>query len=184
MKTHDAKRAGLGDVLGFLQLLWAVAHGLEALSKRMRQELGVTGPQRLVLRLVGRYGETSPSVLAEVLHVHPSSLTGVLRRLETAGLLRRVRDPSDGRRALLTLTPSGQALNREDRGTVEFAVRRTLRAASAGETEQARRVLTTLARELGVESAGEAREPAGRQPRRFLKTMPVMTKAKAKKRTK
>lgn len=150
----------------------------------MQRSLGVTGPQRLALRLVGRYGQTTPSVLAEVLHVHPSSLTGVLRRLETAGLLRRVRDPQDGRRAILTLTPSGQALNHQDRGTVEYAVRRTLRAVTATDAEQARRVLSTLARELGAAGGGGARESRPRQPRRFLATMPAATKAKATKRAK
>lgn len=130
----------------------------------MQQTLGVTGPQRLVLRLVGRYGETTPSVLADVLRVHPSSLTGVLRRLEGAGLLRRVRDPADGRRAILTLTPSGQALNDQDRGTVEYAVRRTLRSVAAADAQQARRVLATLARELGGEGGGELTRTASRRP--------------------
>ena len=181
-RGEDAR--GLGDVLSFLQLLWAVAHGLEAISKHMQRSLGVTGPQRLVLRLLGRYGQTTPSVLAQVLHVHPSSLTGVLRRLETAGLLRRARDPADGRRAILTLTPSGQALNHQDRGTVEYAVRRTLRAVTAADAAQARRVLGTLARELGVEGGSEEREPQPRQPRRFLVTMPAAIKAKATKRAK
>jgi DNA-binding MarR family transcriptional regulator len=179
--SGDAPGRALGDVLSFMQLLWAIAHGLEAISKRMRKTLGVTGPQRLVVRLVGRYGETTPSVLADVLHVHPSSLTGVLRRLEHAGLLRRVRDPADGRRALLTLTPNGQALNDQDRGTVEYAVRRSLRAVAVPDVEAARRLLALLARELGVEDAEQGRS---RQPRRFLLTTPAMKSAKARKRTK
>jgi hypothetical protein len=43
----------LDDVLRFMQLLWALVHQMDKASKRMRQELGVTGPQRLVLRVVG-----------------------------------------------------------------------------------------------------------------------------------
>ena len=39
--------ASLPDVLQFMQVLWAVVHGLEKTSKRMAGELGVTGPQRL-----------------------------------------------------------------------------------------------------------------------------------------
>ena len=83
----------------------------DAMSIRMRRTLGVTGPQRLVLRLVGHYGQTTPGDLAGLLHVHPSSLTGVLRRLEHAKLIRRVADPGDRRRALLTLTERGRSLN-------------------------------------------------------------------------
>jgi len=134
-----------------MQLLWAVAHGLEASSKRMGATIGVTGPQRLVLRLVGHYGSPSAGDVASALHVHPSSLTGVLARLERAGLIRRDQDPEDGRRAILTLTRSGQALNDRRAGTVEAAVRRTLNGFPAGEKAAARAVLKALAVELGVE---------------------------------
>jgi hypothetical protein len=43
----------LPDVLQFMQLLWTVVHGVDLRSKRMRSEIGITGPQRLVLRVVG-----------------------------------------------------------------------------------------------------------------------------------
>jgi MarR family transcriptional regulator, organic hydroperoxide resistance regulator len=143
----------LGDVLGFMQLLWAVAHGLESTSRRMRATVGVTGPQRLVLRLVGRYGEAAPGHLAEILHVDPSSLTGVLRRLEKAGLILRVRDPADGRRAILTLTSRGQWLSDQRSGTVEAAVQKTLVSVPPRKLEVVREVLSALARDLGVETA-------------------------------
>lgn len=72
----------LGETLAFMQLLWAVTHGLESTSKRMHAQLGVTGPQRLVLRIVGHHGRISAGALADVLHIHPSSLTGMLQRLD------------------------------------------------------------------------------------------------------
>jgi DNA-binding MarR family transcriptional regulator len=161
-RNDHLKARSLGDVLSFLQLLWAVTHGVASLSKRMRATVGVTGPQRLVVRLIGRYGRATPGDLAEVLHVHPSSLTGVLRRLERAQLIRRVADPDDGRRAILTLTQRGQTLNDQDLGTVESSVKRTLRSVSQRDSAVARGVLTTLARELGVESPLAVRGPASR----------------------
>ena len=135
----------LGRALSFMRLLWAVAHGLESTSKRMLATLGVTGPQRLVLRLVGHLGTTSAGELARALHIHPSSLTGMLRRLEEAGLLRRKRDPADGRRAVLSLTPSGKRLNSRGRGTVEFIVDRALGAATKEDVRAAERMLQLLA---------------------------------------
>jgi DNA-binding MarR family transcriptional regulator len=54
--------------------------------------------------------------------VHPSTLTGILRRLEERGFLRRRKDPNDGRRALLWLTPKGKRINDVRSGTVEAAV--------------------------------------------------------------
>ena len=149
--TPDGPRA-LGEVLGFLQLLWDVSHELESISKRMRASVGVTGPQRLVLRLVAHYERPSPGELARALRVHPSSLTGVLRRLERAGLIRRVPDPADGRRAIVSLTAKGQRLNDRQEGTAESAVRRALKALGPSRTTTARTVLRKLADELAVES--------------------------------
>ena len=140
----------LGEVLEFMQALWAVAHGLESTSKRMQETLGVTGPQRLVLRLIGHFEQTSPGELAALLHVHPSSLTGVLRRLESGNFVKRKRDPKDGRRAILTLSPLGQRLNARDAGTVEEAVRRVLATAGADRIAAARELLQALSQELGV----------------------------------
>jgi DNA-binding MarR family transcriptional regulator len=156
-----ARPRSLGDVLGFMQLLWAVAHGLESTSRRMRSTVGVTGPQRLVLRLVGRYGQAAPGDLAEILHVDPSSLTGVLRRLERAGLIRRARDPEDGRRAILTLTPRGQWLSEQRSGTVEASVQKTLQSLPARKIIVVREVLSALASELGVETTLGPRAAAG-----------------------
>src|SRR5262249_46223622 len=109
---HDAPHreeaeVELGSVLEFMRVLWAVDHGLEAASKRMEARLGVTGPQRLVLRILGRYPSASAGRLAEILHLHPSTLTGILKRLETRGLITRRVDPADGRRALFDLTARG-----------------------------------------------------------------------------
>jgi DNA-binding MarR family transcriptional regulator len=138
----------LGETLSFMRLLWAVTHGLESTSKRMQAELGVTGPQRLVLRIVGKNPDISPGELAAVLHVHPSSLTGVLQRLTQTKLLRRDRDPKDGRRATLTLTSLGRQLNARRAGTVEAAVQRALVRVPHAKLEAAEEVLKRLAAEF------------------------------------
>lgn len=140
--------ADLPDVLQFMQLLWAVVHGLERTSKRMTSEIGVTGPQRLVLRVVGLFPGLSAGDLAAVLHVHPSTLTGVLQRLVAQKLLLRIDDPSDRRRAILRLTPRGARVNSVSRGTVELAVAETLDGISARDRAATRRVLQRLARHL------------------------------------
>lgn len=131
-----------------MRLLWAVTHELESASKRMHARLGVTGPQRLVLRIVGHHGRISPGDLAEVLHVHPSSLTGVLRRLEEAELIRRESDPFDRRRALLGLTRRGMRLNDQREGTIEAAVAKTLSKMSKERVAATRSVLKAMAAAL------------------------------------
>lgn len=143
-----AEDARLGSTLLFMQRLWALTNALQASSKRMETELGVTGPQRLALRLLGRMPGVSPSVLAEALRVHPSTLTGVLKRLEDAGMLARSADPDDARKSRLALTTKGKAMDRERAGTVEAAVRRAMARATDADLQATERVLGVLVEEL------------------------------------
>ena len=62
----------LPDVLQFMRLLWAIVHALQMQSKEMSKAVGVTGPQRLVLRVVGLFPGVSPGTLAEILHPIPA----------------------------------------------------------------------------------------------------------------
>jgi DNA-binding MarR family transcriptional regulator len=138
----------LPDVLQFMQVLWAVVHGLEKTSKRMNADLGLTGPQRLVLRVVGLFPGLSAGDLAAILHVHPSTLTGVLKRLVGQGRIERIDDPSDRRRAVLRLAPRGARANAVSHGTVEAAVARALDGVTERDGDAARRVLERIAQQL------------------------------------
>ena len=155
--SGSSENEPLGDALAFMQLLWAVAHGLESSSKRMHAELGVTGPQRLVLRIVGHYGRIAAGHLAEVLHIHPSSLTGMLKRLEEAELLRRESDPFDRRRALLALSKRGQRLNDRREGTIEAVVAGALTKMPKERVASAKTVLKAIAAALAAENDTERR---------------------------
>ncbi|MGK3963047.1 MarR family winged helix-turn-helix transcriptional regulator [Sorangium sp. So ce118] len=142
------KSSRLGEVLDFMKLLWAVDHGLQSTSKRMEAKMGVTGPQRLVIRIVGRYPGISAGQLAEIMQLHPSTLTGVLKRLQERGIIERRADPNDGRRALLGLTARGRELDSLRTGTVESAVRQALKAVPRRKLEAAQDVLAAVAEAL------------------------------------
>lgn len=167
----DAKAGSpdLGDVLGFMRLLWTVAHGLNSASKQMQARIGVTGPQRLVLRIIGHYRRISPGDLARVLQLHPSSLTGVIRRLDQAGFLSRETDPSDGRRAVLRLTQSGKRLDAQRAGTVEAAVRSALSTLPAGMIRAAEDVLRQVASELEIRWGSDRPSPVPKLRKRAVR---------------
>jgi DNA-binding MarR family transcriptional regulator len=140
-------------VLEFLRLMWAVDHELHRVSKRMIGRLGLTAPQRLAVRFIGRQPGLTPGRLAELLHLDPGTVSGIVKRLESAGLISRVRSAGDTRRMHLTLTLTGQTLNRRRKGTVEAAVRRTLDGMSGADLAAASRLLKRLAAHLAAESA-------------------------------
>lgn len=141
----------LGEVLDFMRLLWSIDHGLQTTSKRMEATIGITGLQRMVLRLVGRFPNISAGHLARILHVHPSTLTGVLKRLEDKQLVLRTSDPLDARKALFTLTPRGRQFDVPATGTVEASVQRALESVPQNRIAAARDVLRALSEALGTE---------------------------------
>jgi DNA-binding MarR family transcriptional regulator len=145
--------AALGEVsldppLEFLRQIWALDHNLHVSSKRMATIYGITGPQRLVVRLIGKYPTVSAGELARVLHVHKSTITGIVQRLEAHGLVQRATDAADARRIRLTLTAAGRKVSGSLSGTAEAAVRRVLANTDTRSVEATRRVLDRLATEL------------------------------------
>jgi DNA-binding MarR family transcriptional regulator len=139
LRTDD-----LGDVLQFMRVLWALVHALQRTSKRMERGMGVTGPQRLVIRAVGLFPGVTPGELAQLLHVHPSTLTGVLRKLVDQQWLERAPHGDDRRAAVLRLTPAGARVNARRKGTVEHAVRNVLGTLSARDQAAATRALARI----------------------------------------
>ena len=138
----------VGEALLFMQRVWELVHALDVKSKRMMRELGVTGPQRLVIRIVGQTPGQTASDIATTLGKHPSTLTGVLARLEERDLIVRSADAEDRRRARFHLTAAGKKIDALRRGTVEAATRRLLARAEAGAIASTLSTVDMLVEEL------------------------------------
>ncbi|NVB81316.1 MAG: MarR family transcriptional regulator [Kofleriaceae bacterium] len=137
-----------GETLQFMQRMWDFVHALDVRSKRMMQTIGVTGPQRLVIRIVGQRPGQTASEIASILGKHPSTLTGVLARLEERDLIAREIDPADRRRSRFKLTTGGKKIDRQNRGTVEAATRRALGRVSAADVQKTLDLVAVLVEEL------------------------------------
>jgi len=158
-----------------MRLMWSVDHALHKVSKRMAVDLGLTGPQRLAIRIIGRRPNIAAGELAALMHLDPSTVTGILRRLETGRMIARRPDPGDARRSRLTLTPRGRGVDRRSAGTIEAAVRRALASLDPAQVEAASQVLTALAAQLdGGAPERPARGAARRQVRANLNRSHLM----------
>ena len=135
----------LGPVLDFMRIIWSLDHGLQSLSKRMQGTIGLTGPQRVTLRILGRLPGITAGTLADVLNLPPSTLTGILQRLEARGVVKRTADASDRRRARFALTPAGRELDVPEAGTVEAVLGRVLGRFPRRRRKEAAEVLAALA---------------------------------------
>ncbi|TAJ46864.1 MAG: MarR family transcriptional regulator [Herbiconiux sp.] len=78
--------------------------------KPILEPLGLTHPQYLVMLALWEREPRSLSDLAEVLRLEPATLSPLLKRLESAGLVTRQRSADDERHLAVRLTPAGQSL--------------------------------------------------------------------------
>lgn len=138
----------LPPALAFLRAVWSLAHALDSRSKWMAQRHGVTGPQRMAVRIIGRLPGIPAGTVAKHLHLHPSTVSGVLQRLEERGFVARARDTSDSRRWMFLLTGQGRAIDDAREGTVERAVESVLALYTDGEIALVKRVLGDLSSAL------------------------------------
>jgi DNA-binding MarR family transcriptional regulator len=150
---HEA----LDPVLDFMRLLWSIEHGLQSTSKRMGATIGITGPQRLVLKIVRQFPGISAGEVAHVVRLHPSTLTGVIQRLVDKRLLLRDRDPNDSRRVRLRVAAGARRFTARSQGTIESAVQAALRRVPAAHVRHARHVLVAVAAALDAVPAGRTR---------------------------
>src|ERR1700675_5145239 len=92
--------------------LYAASNHMTRLFAPFLQKLGVTYPQYLVLVVLWERGAQGVGDLASLLRMEFGTLSPMLKRIESKGLITRQRPPSDERRVLIDLTPKGRSLRK------------------------------------------------------------------------
>ena len=90
--------------------LYSASLAMTKLYKPLLDELGITYPQYLVLLVLWERDGITVSELGERLSLDSGTLTPLLKRLETAGWVSRLRDTQDERRVLVRLSAAGREL--------------------------------------------------------------------------
>lgn len=90
--------------------LYSASLAMTKLYKPLLDELGLTYPQYLAMLVLWEQDGISVSQLGERLYLDSGTLTPLLKRLEGAGLIARIRAVEDERRVHITLTAQGRKL--------------------------------------------------------------------------
>jgi len=98
----------LDDQLCFA--LYAAQRAVTAAYRPLLEELGLTYPQYLVLLVLWERGETTVKELGAALQLDYGTMSPLLKRLESAGLVRRERSARDERSVRVALTGRGEVL--------------------------------------------------------------------------
>jgi DNA-binding MarR family transcriptional regulator len=90
--------------------LYSTSLAMTKLYKPMLEEMGLTYPQYLAMLVLWEQDGLTVSELGERLYLDSGTLTPLLKRMETAGLVSRLRAVQDERRVHITLTAAGRKL--------------------------------------------------------------------------
>ncbi|MCU4581889.1 MarR family transcriptional regulator [Acinetobacter gyllenbergii] len=91
-------------------LVYSTNLALHQVYRQLLTPLGLTYPQYLVMLVLWEKDQLSVSDIGERLFLESSTLTPLLKKLETAGLISRKRSLKDERQVIIGLTTQGQAL--------------------------------------------------------------------------
>lgn len=124
-----------------VELLHRIFQAVDLFSKKTLREFGVSGPQIWALRTIAREQALRMGDLARRMHLHISTVTGIIHRLEAGKLVARERSLEDARAYELRLTPKGRTILSQAPEPPRSKAARGLRHLS---TENLRRVHSSL----------------------------------------
>jgi len=116
---RDGEASPINGMLCFT--VYSTAHAFNRVYKPLLDALKLTYPQYLVMLGLWERDGVTVKQIGEQLHLDSGTLTPLLKRLESAGLVRRARDAADERQVRISLTPKGTGL-REKARTVGHGV--------------------------------------------------------------
>lgn len=96
--------------LRILSSLRRIIREVELYSKKLSSQFSITGPQLVCLLAIGGHEKVTASTIAREIHLSPSTVVGVLDRLEDKSLIARSRDRADRRKIYISLTEKGRTL--------------------------------------------------------------------------
>lgn len=96
-----------------MQSLRRIFKAIQDYSHEVSDKFGITGPQLWVLKTISQNENLSLSDLSKRMYLHPSTITGLMDRLEKKGYVARNRDQVDRRVISVQLTPKGKSLTKK-----------------------------------------------------------------------
>lgn len=93
-----------------LRSLRRITRAIDLHSKALMGTFGLTGPQLVCLRAIGRSERLTPSELARSISLSQGTITGIVGRLAARQLVRRERTHKDRRSVYVRITQAGRDL--------------------------------------------------------------------------
>jgi len=142
--------SGVTDRRLFLQFSRANRLLTAWVNGRVVDELGVSAAQLGTLYYVAKHPRCSASEIANVLDLNKSAMSGMVARLERAGMLRREPNPKDARGSLLSLTARGDEVRARSLAVVRKLTIELTEGFDEGEVNVVARFLASMIERCGT----------------------------------
>ena len=93
-----------------MQSLRRIFKAIQVYFQEISKKFGITGPQLWALKTISAQGSLSLGELSKKMYLHPSTISGVVDRLEKKGFVIRDRGREDRRVVTVRLTPQGKKI--------------------------------------------------------------------------
>lgn len=113
MKTTTTTNEQLALDNQFCFALYSTNLALHKLYRQLLAPMNLTYPQYLVMLVLWEKDDITVSEIGERLFLDSATLTPLLKRLESAGMIRRQRSRQDERQVVITLSESGRELQQQ-----------------------------------------------------------------------
>lgn len=107
--------------------------------------------QEHLLHVLKRHPAINQKELAEKFRVRPQTLGEMLAKMEESGLITRTKDPADGRAALVSLTPAGEAAEKEHHEKMFLDIKEKFAALTDDELKEYLRLMKKINESLSGE---------------------------------
>ena len=139
--THD---------LRILNAIRQIIRATDIDSRKLAAEYRITSPQLMCLLAVVEKGSITAIDISRRIHLSPSTLVGILDRLEAKGLIQRERNEDDRREITVRATEAGLKLASQTPFPLQYSLGKALSQLSEQERDEIARWMERLVELMGI----------------------------------
>ena len=130
MTKNVTQDIAISEIMQSLRRIFKAIHNY---SFEISDKFGITGPQLWALKTIAKNESLSLGDLSKRMYLRPSTITGLIDRLEKRGYVVRDRDRRDRRVVKIVLTPKGKGLAKRGPNPIQGKMIYGLRNLNRGE---------------------------------------------------
>lgn len=142
--------------LSVLRSIRAIIRAVDIHSHKLKQQFEITSPQLVALINICERGELSLAALAKDVHLSPSTMVGIVDRLEAKQLVTRERSTEDRRQIVVRPTKKGRDFAESAPSPLQETLAMALQKLPASEQEEIAAALERIVRMIHAESIDAA----------------------------